>query len=306
MTSPLVTIGVPVYNGENYLAEALASLQSQTLSNFEIVISDNASTDATPEICRAAVGGDNRIRFFRQERNLGAAANYNFTLQKARSEFFMWHAHDDLRAPTFLERAAAALIADPLASVAFARTRRIGPDGVPGEIMPWENDLFSSRPDLRLRAAISSRHPAIVLFGLMRRSLLERTGRHGNFKGADRVLAAELSQLGPFVEIPEVLFFNRDHPGRYTRMSGSGSNAQGKAAWWDTAKSGSNSLPRWKGLAGYLQAVSRSPLPPSQKLRSYAAVGRSLADNQMLIPKQLARDVVSAGLSMARKIVRPG
>ncbi len=74
---PAVSIGLPVYNGDNFLAEAIDSILRQTMEDFELIISDNASTDRTEEICREYAAGDSRIRYYRNESNLGAMANYN-------------------------------------------------------------------------------------------------------------------------------------------------------------------------------------------------------------------------------------
>ncbi|MEI7431228.1 MAG: glycosyltransferase family 2 protein [Betaproteobacteria bacterium] len=104
MTSshPAVTIGMPVYNGEQTLPAALNSILSQTFTAFELVISDNASSDATESICRDYAARDRRIRYVRQEKNLGAAANFRYVLDEARGEYFMWAASDDIRSADFI------------------------------------------------------------------------------------------------------------------------------------------------------------------------------------------------------------
>jgi glycosyltransferase involved in cell wall biosynthesis len=91
----LVSIGLPVYNGETYIREALDSLLTQTLDNFELIISDNASTDDTQAICAEYARRDPRIRYVRQNENQGVLANYQFVLNQARGQFFMWAAADD-------------------------------------------------------------------------------------------------------------------------------------------------------------------------------------------------------------------
>lgn len=100
---PAVSIGVPVYNGEKSLCLALDSLLTQTFSGFELVISDNASTDGTETICREYAARDQRIRYVRQSTNIGTAANFKFVLDEARGEYFMWAACDDTRSPDFIE-----------------------------------------------------------------------------------------------------------------------------------------------------------------------------------------------------------
>ena len=110
---PRVTIGLPVYNGQNYLVETLESLLAQTYTDFELVISDNASTDRTEAICRQYAAGDARIRYYRNDENIGASANYNRAFELGRGEYFKWAAHDDLLAPTYLERCVEVLDANP-------------------------------------------------------------------------------------------------------------------------------------------------------------------------------------------------
>lgn len=102
-TLPTVSIGMPVYNGERYLKNALDALLSQTFLNFELVISDNASTDKTEEICTKYAASDKRIRYVRQQTNIGATANFKFVLDEAQGEYFMWAACDDIRSKDFIE-----------------------------------------------------------------------------------------------------------------------------------------------------------------------------------------------------------
>lgn len=99
---PKISIGMPVYNGEKYIRDALDSLLNQTFTNFELIISDNASSDETERICRDYLDIDPRITYYRQTENIGASANFDFVLSKAKSSYFMWAAHDDLWEPEFL------------------------------------------------------------------------------------------------------------------------------------------------------------------------------------------------------------
>ncbi|MHC1696703.1 MAG: glycosyltransferase family 2 protein [Geobacteraceae bacterium] len=110
---PKVSIGMPVYNGEKYIREALDSLLSQTFTCFELIISDNASTDGTQVICHDYAVQDKRIRYIRQQENLGAAANFKIVLDEAVGEYFMWAACDDIRSPDFIEVNLAFLRANP-------------------------------------------------------------------------------------------------------------------------------------------------------------------------------------------------
>src|SRR5215831_17134423 len=101
---PVATIGIPVYNGEAYLEEAIRSALAQTADDLEVVISDNASTDRTAEICNDYAQQDSRVRYFRNPRNLGAAPNYNIVLANARGRYFKWLAHDDRISPSYVAK----------------------------------------------------------------------------------------------------------------------------------------------------------------------------------------------------------
>ena len=102
---PRLTIGLPVYNGANYLAHSLDALLGQSFEDFELIISDNASTDDTPDICRRYEKQDSRVRYIRQPQNIGLAPNHNFTVELARGELFKWASHDDLYARDLLKSA---------------------------------------------------------------------------------------------------------------------------------------------------------------------------------------------------------
>src|ERR671915_430558 len=97
---PLVSIGLPVYNGANYLRKAVETILEQSYESLELIISDNASTDDTADICRDLSARDARIRVSRNAQNVGAARNYNIVFNAARGKYFKWAAHDDVLAPT--------------------------------------------------------------------------------------------------------------------------------------------------------------------------------------------------------------
>ena len=99
---PEVSIGMPVYNGAQLLECALKSLLHQSFQDFELIISDNASTDATSDICQRFAREDRRIRYVRQARNVGAAGNFTYVLGQAQAPYFMWAAHDDVWEPAFI------------------------------------------------------------------------------------------------------------------------------------------------------------------------------------------------------------
>jgi len=104
LKKPKLIIGMPIYNAEKSLRNRLDSLLSQKFSDFELIISDNASTDLTQQICKEYLSKDNRIQYFRQEKNIGLTSNFYFVLHKANSEYFFWASHDDVTLPGFIEK----------------------------------------------------------------------------------------------------------------------------------------------------------------------------------------------------------
>jgi len=213
-----VSIGLPVYNGERYLAGTVDSILAQDFTDFELIISDNASTDRTGEICRAYAERDGRVRYFRNERNLGAGPNYDNCFHKARGTYFKWAAHDDCLAPEYLSKAVAALDAAPDAVLCTVGITEIGPND---EVLRTYANSFpgvsSPAAAERFGAVIHARHQCEDFFGLYRRSALVGSGLHDNYSGSDRVLLAEMALRGPWVGVPEPLFLHREHEARYTR-----------------------------------------------------------------------------------------
>ncbi len=126
--APRVSIGLPVYNGEATLAMAIEALLSQTVSDLELIISDNASTDGTEAICRDFAARDTRVRYFRQQANLGSVANFGFVLELAAGEYFMWAAHDDLKSPDFVAACLRGFDSPDLVLL-YPLVRVISPDG---------------------------------------------------------------------------------------------------------------------------------------------------------------------------------
>lgn len=213
---PTVSVGLPVHNGEPFLREAVESLLSQTWEDFELIISDNASTDATEEICREYAARDPRVRYERCEENVGAAPNYNRLVALARGKYFRWNAHDDNCHEAFLERCVAALENAPDAVLAYPATHVIDDHGSVLSEYRDNLDLSHDSPHQRLGVYLKNnfvrkRGLCNPVFGLMRIDGLRRTCLIRSFVGSDRTLLAHLALIGKFVELPEVLFERRVH-----------------------------------------------------------------------------------------------
>jgi Glycosyl transferase family 2 len=227
---PRLSIGLPVYNGEEFLPQALDCLLAQTFGNFEIVVSDNASTDRTSQICRDYVNRDARIRYFRSDKNLGAIANFNRTFELSEAPLFKWACHDDLHHSVYLESCVRLLDDDPTAVLAHSASAFIGDDGEPFAFDSGSETYLDPktggwhRPDSptigdssnaveRFWQVLSLAPWACHGFGVIRREALRQTKLHTNFRGSDRAMLAELALLGRFRAVPERLFLKRLHAG---------------------------------------------------------------------------------------------
>lgn len=214
--TPVVSIGVPVYNTERYIGEALDSLLVQTFSDFEIVISDNASTDRTGEICQEYAARDRRIRYIRQPENIGLPRNWNAVVHAARGELFKWASASDFCSPSMLEKCVAVLRADPEVVLCYGMTENVDVDG--GRIDVYEGDMSfeQARPSDRFSAVsqkLSRNNPQC---GVVRLDVLRRTGLDRTYPAGDMVLMAELALYGKFKLLPEVMLYRRQSPATLT------------------------------------------------------------------------------------------
>jgi glycosyltransferase involved in cell wall biosynthesis len=209
--STRLDIGVPVFNGERFLLRTVESLLAQTFDAFELVISDNASTDGTEKIARDLAAADPRVTYHRQPRNLGLAANYDFLARRASARYFKWANCDDLYDPRFLERCIEVLERDAGVVLAYARTLFIDEDDRPLPIEDPGFPLDYGPASARLRYVIAAGHWDNALLGVIRTSALEATRLWPNYPAGDYALLGELCVRGRFVEIPEPLFRRRIH-----------------------------------------------------------------------------------------------
>jgi glycosyltransferase involved in cell wall biosynthesis len=274
-TNPRMSIGLPVYNGENYLEQVLDSLLGQTYRDFELIISDNASTDRTQAICRAYAATDGRVRYFRNVTNLGAAKNYNRVFELSSGEYFKWAAHDDTCAPDFLVKCIDVLNRDP--SVVLCYTRMIDIDEHGKHVRTTRTALAadSIKPNERFRGIIHGGHQCAEVFGVIRTSILCKTPLISNYADCDRVLLAEIGLYGRFHEVPEVLFFHRVHPGTSVRMY---PGRVTRAQWYDPKLAGRVLFPRSRQFFEYLLTIKRSPLTWSERALCYLAMCGWLRD----------------------------
>lgn len=299
--SPRVSIGMPVYNGERYLEEALDSILAQSFDNFEVVISDNASTDRTEEICRAYAQKDERIRYIRMRENCGVIENFNNVFQLSVGEYFKWAASDDVCEHDYLRKAVEMLDRDPSIVLVWART--LGLDEY-GTVVPLEYEIsdlnsaesvYSPDPTVRFRRLLRNFWWADgPLYGVIRATALSQTSAPGHHRhmSSDQILLTELSLKGRFYEIPDERFFTRVH-GRKT--SWQQRTMRDRARLVDREDPGTGVRGWWRMLRGYphrivlyLRCIADAPLSPRQKLVCRYEVLRAMAAWGSLRIRQVA------------------
>ena len=269
---PLVSVGLPVFNGEAFLEDAIRSALTQTLDDLELILCDNASTDRTAEICRDYEAREPRVHYFRNPRNLGAAANYNLTFSHSRGRYFKWLAHDDRMLPSFLAKTCRILEERPDAVLCNTVISYI--DSAGSKLGLYDSRLSgadSFSPSVRFAWMVLRSHTCVDFFGLIRRQALRDSLLHGSFHGADRALLAQLALRGRMIQLPAPLLAVREHPNRYTRAQ---QRAGDRAMWHDSTQSGQPSFPTWRLYSEYLRMVRREALTPTERSRCYGVLAR--------------------------------
>jgi glycosyltransferase involved in cell wall biosynthesis len=280
---PRVSIGLPVYNGERFLEEALDSLLAQTYLDFELIISDNASTDGTREMCRAFAAKDRRVHYYRNLINIGVNRNFNRVFELSRGEYFKWASADDSCKPELLARCLDVLDNDDTVVLAYSKASFISEDKNVLAISDPGWDLRSEARHERLRYAIRARHWVNCHYGLIRADALSKTRLMPSYPGGDFRLLAELSLRGKFVEIPEALFFRRVH-------SGASSQNSDNLRWTMKFHTGNEEricLPLWNLNIDHGITITKSNLTLRHKLSLLAVIIRSMCWDRSRLLQEL-------------------
>jgi glycosyltransferase involved in cell wall biosynthesis len=262
-----LAIGLPVYNGETYLEASLDSLLCQTFEEFEVLIADNASTDGTSDICRRYAKADSRIRYIRHPQNLGLVPNHNFVLEQANADLFKWASHDDLYGPDYLKYCVEALDKRPEIVLAHSWTTVIDALGEITARVDYGLATASAHAPERFRSLLFADHGDDDL-GVIRTAVLRRVAKKDSYYHADRTFISEVCLRGPFYQVPDWMFFRRDHPQRAERAC---HTARDLCATMDPRRADRFRHPsaRLFGeyILGYLGAIGRAPLSSADRLR---------------------------------------
>ena len=291
---------MPVYNGEPYLEEALESILAQSFDDFELVISDNASTDRTGEICRRYAAKDERIRYFTMAQNLGVIENFNSVFHLSTGRYFKWAAADDICGPDYLRQAVDVLDRDPTVVLVWAKTVGIDGRGEPVALPNEVSDLNSRRsvysPDPVVRFRRLLRNMWWVdgpFYGVMRaQALAETRWLHPRHISGDQILLTELSLKGRFFELPGETFYSRVHSDKTSRQQRTlrdrvvlvdqKAPGRGPASWWRLLRG----YPQRLGM--YTMIIWAARISLMQKLACQAELGYTVASWAWLRARQLA------------------
>jgi glycosyltransferase involved in cell wall biosynthesis len=286
--APLVTIGLPVYDSERHLPQSIESLLAQTYRDFVLVISDNASTDRTADICRRYARDDPRVRYFRNAVNIGLTGNFNRAFELNQSKYFKWSTADDFCAPDMLADAVAAMEADPSIVLCYPKTVIV--DGEGREQGRYEDKLhlMQDDPAERFLAVVKDIKLVNHHLGLLRADAIRCTQLFGKHVSADVGFIAEMSLYGKFFEVKKYQFYRRFHP--ESSSWNRGDEGQ-EARRFHAANVRRVPFNTWLYHRAFSRAVLRSPLGFAKKLRLLGRLGKLMYWDRKGLYEDIRRDV---------------
>jgi Glycosyl transferase family 2 len=292
---PLVSIGLPIRNGERYLDEAVRSVLDQEYGRIELVISDNASDDGTEEICRHFARSDSRVRYHRRSQNVGLVPNFNAVLQLAQGTYLKWMGDDDWLTPSYVTRCVEVLGDDPALILVTTRQAHVDADGAVESASYDGARMRSASPVERftemLRLLNESHLLLDPLYGMTRRARVARLPRPVMLF-EDQIFAARLALAGPFGHLDQALSYRRSKP--FPRAAAT-ARRLGVPVW--QAK-----LATTLECRELLAAVREAELGPGERRQASAAVARMFLRRQRLTATHRSRKLARA---VSHAITRP-
>lgn len=269
---PQISIGVPVFQGERHLREVLMAMLNQSFLDIELIISDNASTDATEEICREFAASDPRVRYYRNSSNTGPNKNYWRVFELARAPYFKWNSDNDVCVPNMLESCLQSLEHNPDAVLAYMKTKLIDDSGTVLEEFEDRMDIQDVRPSVRFRKFIDNFRLANVLSGLIRSDALRKVRPLGEYRASDIVAVGELVLIGKFNELPEYGFFRR----MGDRACTSNRTDEELQKFYFPSAPHQSHFVFWRIYTEHLRSVLRADISLSEKLRLLGLLGKCI------------------------------
>ncbi|MBN1464118.1 glycosyltransferase family 2 protein [candidate division KSB1 bacterium] len=261
---PLISVGMPVYNGERYLSQAIDSILAQSFADFTLIISDNASIDRTQAICQDYANRDSRIRYIRQPKNLGGPRNWNYLFSCSQSPYFKWASANDLCHPDFLSGCKKILDERHDVVLCYPRTKFIDENGQVSKEYQDVLDIQDENSTDRFIRLLMTMKLNNAESGLMRASALRKTALEGIHQGGDINLMAELILYGKFYELPEYYYYRRMSPDSATL-----NKSKEEIRQFNNPNSGKIDLSTFKYHFAFFRAVHNASLQLSEKMRLY-------------------------------------
>ena len=289
MAAPLVSIAIPAYNCERYIAQSIESLLNQTFDDFELIISDNASTDGTEAICRSYEAQDSRVRYMRRTQNIGGPGNFRYVFSLCGGKYHKWSTADDHWHPDFLREAVPVLDACPDVVLCYPKTRLIDADGEKIEDYDdnLELDAESARQrfrDLDSRIGLCNAH-----LGLLRRDAMQKTGLIAGHLGSDVDFLAEMALIGKFHVLPDVRFYRRFHAASSSWARG---DTKHQSAYYAPNAKGLSAVGTWKRFGFQLGLIARSPAPVADKLALSIDILRRMRYDRGILMRELYAQII--------------
>lgn len=284
-----VSIGIPVYNCESYIQQSVESMLEQTYGDFELVIADNASTDRTEEICRSLVEKDNRVRYVRNEHNLGGPGNFRHVFSLCKGEYHKWTTADDYCAPTVLEKCVEVLDREPDVVVCYPKTTFIKEHGEFIEEYDDDFHLLEDSPSARFIRILDAVAYCHAHLGVIRRAAMERTNLIGDELSSDFRFLAEISLYGKFYVVPEHLFFRRFHE---TSSSWARTDMDHQRAYYDPERQSKFKMHAWRRYLNLFHSVTRAPIPMREKTTLYRYLAGKMKHQRKMLFKELRGEEV--------------
>lgn len=293
---PLVSIGLPVLNGEAFLADTLDSILTQELDDFELIISDNGSVDGTRVIAERYAAKDDRIRFVAHGRQRGASFNFNYVAKAARGKYFKWAAHDDLCGPRFLSHCVAVLEREPGTVLCYPRAMEIDAAGDVSREFPAYDFGAERSPSARVRSFLMQRPACLEAYGVMRRDVLLDTRMIGPFSSSDGVFLLEMMLRGRLRRVDTFEFFCRKHASRSLERY-----QRSRRQWYDDAAAG-RGFPEWRLTAELVRGVLLAPVDPAEKFRALGHVAAWAGRMSPILLRDAAAGTKAAASSVAHRM----
>ncbi len=288
MSARKVIVGLPVYNGQKYLGAAIESHLSQSFGDFELLISDNGSTDATPEICTGYASKDRRVTYVRSPENRGILWNHRRVMaaMDGSAQYFRWAGADDVLEPGLLEAMVTILDGRGEVEAVMPATKNIDEQGEIIGSMEQTLDLQSQSVFERAKQILVANYQHVVAYGLMRASSLKVMRTQPDYIGWDPVFIWELALRGQIVQVAAPALLRRFHRGSISRVK----TVKEMRKWVEpTAKAGMN-FPHWTWSYERTRALLATPLSTRDALR----VSTLIARDMMWQRAKLVRDVTQA------------